>query len=134
MVETKTLYLPNEISNIICSYIQGPTHKIMNELYFYPLECLKLNRQYNFKHIHIPRLLKAIYTRCPYCINRLKPEEYIYSGKYEYCFNKKLCFDCLEKERFRLCFEMCELSVILLFCTFFWGSMLHIISVIEVSH
>ena len=126
--------LPNEICNIICSYIEGPTHKIIDELYFHPFECLKLNRKYNFKHIHIPRLLDAINRRCPYCITRLKPEEYIYSGKYEYCFNKKLCFECLEKERFRLWFELSELIFIILICTVVWSSILHVISVIEVSH
>ena len=126
--------LPNEISNIICSYIEGPNHKIIHELYFEPLECLKLNKKYNFKHIRITRLLDAINRRCPHCISLLKPEEYIYSGKYEYCFNKKLCFECLEKERFRLCFELSELILIILICIFVWSSILHVISAIEVSH
>jgi hypothetical protein len=119
--------LPNEISNIICSYIEGPTHKIIRDLYFHPLECLKLNRKYNFKHIDIPRLLDAINRRCPYCINRLNPKEYIYRGKYEIFFNKKLCFECLEKETFRLYFETCELILIILICIFVWLSMLHIV-------
>jgi hypothetical protein len=119
--------LPNEISNIICSYIEGPTNKIIRDLYFYPLECLKLNRKYNFKHIDIPRLLDAINRRCPYCINRLNPKEYIYRGKYEICFNKKLCFECLEKETFRLYFEICELILIVLIYMFLWLSMLHIV-------
>ena len=127
MVESKTLYLPNEISNIICSYIEGPTHKIMRDLYFDPIECLKLNKKYNFKHIHIPRLLDAIHRRCPYCINRLNPEEYVYRGKYEIFFNKKLCFNCLEKENFRLYIELSELILIILICIFVWSSILHFI-------
>ena len=119
--------LPNEISNIICSYIEGPTHKIIRDLYFHPLECLKLNRKYNFKHIYIPRLLDAINRRCPYCMHRLKPEEYVYRGKYEICFNKKLCFECLEKETFRLYCEIGELTIIILICMFVWGSIIHIV-------
>lgn len=126
--------LPNEISNIICSYIEGPTHKIIQDLYFDPIECLKLNKKYNFKHIHIPRLLDAINTRCPYCLNRLKPEEYLSRRMYEKCLNKKLCFDCLEKEKFRIIFELCEIVVILFMLAIIWLSILHIISVIEVSH
>ncbi len=133
--------LPNEISNIICSYIQGPTHKIIYELYFdpyynclNPYECLKLNKQYNFKHIHISRLLEAIDTRCPYCFCRLNPQEYLYRGFYEKYSGKKLCIQCLEKERFRVLFELFELLFILLICIIFWGSMLHVISMIEVSH
>jgi len=119
--------LPNEISNIICSYIEGPTNKIIRDLYFHPLECLKLNRKYNFKHIDIPRLLDAINRRCPYCINRLNAKEYIYRGKYEICFNKKLCFECLEKETFRLYFEICQLILVVLIYMFLWLSMLHIV-------
>jgi len=134
MVDTKTLYLPNEISNIICSYIESPTHKIIRDLYFYPLECLKLNKKYKFKHINIPRLLDAINRRCPYCMNRLNPEEYVYRGKYEICFNKKLCFECLEKERFRLCFEISELVFIILTCMIVWSSMLNIVCALENSH
>lgn len=134
MVETKTLYLPNEISNIICSYIEGPTNKIIKDLYFDPIICLKLNRNYNFKHIHIHRLLEAINTRCPYCTNPLNPQEYIYRGKYEICFNKKLCFECLKKERFRLCFEITELVFIILTCMIVWSSMLHIVWALEQSH
>jgi len=119
--------LPNEISNIICSYIEGPTHKIIRDLYFDPIICLKLNRKYNFKHIHMPRLLEAIYRCCPHCTNSLNPKEYIYRGKYEICFNKKLCFECLEKETFRLYFEIGELTLIIMICMFVWLSILHIV-------
>jgi len=122
--------LPNEISNIICSYIEGPTNKIIRDLYFDPIICLKLNRKYNFKHIHIPRLLEAIYRCCPHCTNPLNPEEYIHRGIYEKCSGKKLCRECLEKEKFRICFEFSELSLILLMCICVWSSILHIILVI----
>jgi hypothetical protein len=36
--------LPNEISNIICSYIESPTNKIIKDLYFNPIVSLKINR------------------------------------------------------------------------------------------
>lgn len=134
MVETKTLYLPNEISNIICSYIESPTHKLISNLYFDPIICLKLNRKYKFKHIDISRLLKAIDTRCPHCLNRLNSEEYIHRGIYEKCSGKKLCIQCLEKEKFRLWFELFELIFILLICMIVWSSMLHIVWALENSH
>jgi hypothetical protein len=128
------LDLPNELANIICSYVESPTYKLIRDLCFDPFyecinpyECLKLNKKYNFKHIHIPRLLDAINRRCPYCINRLKPEEYLYRGKYEICFNKKLCFECLEKETFRLYFEISELILIMLICIFVWSSILKVV-------
>jgi len=98
--------LPDEISNHICSYIEGPTNKIMKDLYFHPIKCLKLNRKYNFKHINIQRLLNAINEKCPHCLNRLNPEEYIHKSK--------LCFDCLEKYHFRSVFELSELIMFIL--------------------
>ena len=125
------LDLPNELANIICSYIESPTHKIIRDLFFDPFyncsnpyECLKLNKKYNFKHIHIPRLLKAIDTLCPHCYCRLYPEEYVYTGIYERCYRKKLCKECLEKETFRLCFEFSELLIILYIFIFIWLSIL----------
>jgi hypothetical protein len=135
------LDLPNELANIICSYIESPTHKIIRDLYFDPFyncinpyECLKLNKKYNFKHIHIPRLLKAIDTLCPHCYCRLYPEEYVYTGIYERFYRKKLCKECLDKEKFRICFEICELFVVLVIFTFIWLSIIHILIVIEFSH
>ena len=116
--------LPDEISNIICSYIESPTNKIIKELYFNPIHCLKLTRKYNFKHIHIPRLLKAIDTLCPHCYCRLYPEEYVYTGIYERFYRKKLCKECLDKEKFRICFEICELFVVLVIFTFIWLSII----------
>jgi hypothetical protein len=126
--------LPNEISNIICSYIESPTHKLIKELYFDPFydcsnpyECLKLNKKYNFKQIHMSRLLEAIDTLCPHCYCRLYPEEYIYCGIYERYYRKKLCKECLEKETFRLYFEIVELILILLIYMVVWGSIIHIV-------
>jgi hypothetical protein len=104
---------PNEILNIIFSYMQSPTSKIIKGLYFSPLHCLKLNKKYNFKHINIPRLLDAIYKSCPHCINSLDPSEYTHHGMYQICFNKKLCFKCIQKENFRIIFEFTEISFIL---------------------
>ena len=91
--------LPDEISNHICSYIEGPTNKIIKDLYFEPIKCLKLNRKYNFKHINIPRLLKAINEKCPHCLNRLSSEEYL----------NKICVVCLDRQHFRSIFELSEL-------------------------
>jgi len=105
---------PIEILNLICSYMQSPTSKIMKELYFHPIHCLKLNKKYNFKHINMPRLLDAIYVSCPHCINRLNPSEYTHHGVYQTCFKKKLCFECIQKEKFRIIFEYTEISFILI--------------------
>lgn len=105
--------LPNEMLNLICSYIQSPTSKIIKELYFHPIQCLKLNKKYNFKHINMSRLLDAIYVSCPHCTNRLNHTEYMQHGIYETCFRKKLCFDCIQKEKFRIIFEFSEISFIL---------------------
>jgi hypothetical protein len=124
--------LPNEISNIICSYIEGPTNKIMRELYFDPIYCLKLNKMYNFKHIHIPRLLEAIHKCCPHCLNRLNPEEYLYKGLYEECLNKRLCFECLKKENFRISFELCEMIFILLILTTTFSFLFYIIIILSI--
>jgi hypothetical protein len=130
MVESKT-YLPNEISNIICSYIQGPTHKIMQDLYFDPIACLKLNKTYNFKHLNIPRLLDAIHRRCPHCHNSLKPQEYLYRGTYEMVSMNRLCFDCLEKEKFRIFFELSELCILLIIYTIVWISITYMTLVLR---
>ena len=105
-----SMEFPNEILNLICSYIESPTSKIMKELYFHPIQCLKLNKKYNFKHINMSRLLDAIDITCPHCINRLNPSEYIHHGIYQTCFKKKLCFECIQKEKFRIIFEFTEIS------------------------
>jgi len=123
--------LPNEISNLICSYIESPTNKIIQNLYFDPLHCLKLNKRYNFKHIQIDRLLYAINTRCPNCLYRLTPEEYVYIASYEILFHKKLCFDCLQKEKTRMCFESSELIILIMLLVILWAYILHLVSMIE---
>jgi hypothetical protein len=119
------MWIPDEISNMICSYIEGPTHKIIKNLYnrvidniYYdfkePLDCLKMNKKYKFKHLNIERLLDAVGTACPHCWARIYPEEYLHRAPYEILTNKKLCFDCLEKEKFRLVFEYSEFIVLIL--------------------
>jgi len=108
---------PDELSNHICSYIEGPNNKIINNLYFEPIVALKINRKYNFKHMNINRLLHAINTKCPHCSNRLNPQEYLHKGPYEIITKKKLCFDCYEKEKLRIIFEYSELIVLILILT-----------------
>ena len=105
--------LPDEISNHICSYIEGPNNQIITNLYFEPIECLKLNRKYNFKHVNVQRLLVAINTTCPHCLNILNPQEYLHKGPYEIITEKKLCFECLEKEKSRLVFEYSEIVLLI---------------------
>ena len=105
--------LPDELANHICSYIEGPNNKIITNLYFEPIECLKLNRKYKFKHVNIQRLLVAINTRCPHCLNILNPQEYLYRSYYEIITGKKLCIDCLEKEKTRLAFEYSEFIILI---------------------
>lgn len=105
--------LPDELANRICSYIEGPNNKIITNLYFEPIECLKLNRKYNFKHVNIQRLLVAINTRCPHCLNILNPQEYLHKSPYEIITGKKLCVECFEKEKTRLVFEYSELVLLI---------------------
>jgi hypothetical protein len=119
------MYIPDEISNHICSYIEGPNNKIINELYdkvinnmWYiwfeePLDFLKLNKKYKFKHINIERLVNAIHTRCPHCWTCITPQEYLYKGLYEIITKKKLCFDCIEKEKTRVLIEYNELIILI---------------------
>ena len=121
------MWIPDELSNHICSYIEGPNNKIINDLYdkvinnmWYniwfeePLDFLKLNKKYNFKHVNIERLVNAMDTRCPHCLVAIYPQEYLYRGPYEIVSKKKLCFDCLEKENFRLVFECSELILMII--------------------
>lgn len=125
--------LPNEISNIICSYIESPTNQIIKDLYFDPIHCLKLNKNYNFKHLHIQRLLNAIHTECPHCWEKLKPHEFVYKGGYQIFFKKKLCFNCIEKETIRLCFEFSEMCLLLLIFPFIWFGILQMINAVEIT-
>jgi hypothetical protein len=82
----------------------------MKELYFDPFVCLKLNKQYNFKHMDIRRLLDAVNVKCPHCLNRLNPQEY----KTIRWFHKKLCTTCLQREQFRIAFELSEIVLMLI--------------------
>lgn len=95
---------PDEISNIICSYIESPTSKIIKNMNAFddPYECLKINKTYNFKHIHIPRLLNAIYSSCDRCRFRLTPQEYVHKDICELYFNQKMCFECIQYKKIKL--------------------------------
>jgi hypothetical protein len=108
------MWIPDEISNHICSYIEGPNNKIIRNLFSSPIELLKLNRRYNFKHVNIQRLLVAMNTTCPYCLNILTPQEYLHKDLYEIITEKKLCIECLEKEKNRLVFEYSELVLLII--------------------
>jgi hypothetical protein len=136
--------LPDEISNIICSYIESPTNKIINDLYnkvidniYYdfkePLDCLKMNKKYKFKHLNIERLLNAVGIACPHCWARIYPEEYLYRAPYEILTNKKLCFDCLGKENFRLVFEYSELTIMIIIFMYIWLSITYFINIFKLE-
>lgn len=112
------LDLPDELSNLICSYMEGSTNKIMKTFDFDPILCLKLNKHYNFKHIDIKRLLDAINTKCPFCLNQLNSHEYLHQSIYELWLDKKLCTTCLQREKFRIAFEASE--IILMFIITFY--------------
>ena len=119
---------PNEVSNHICSYIESPTSKIIKGLFFKPMHCLKLNKKYNYVHVNMPRLINALRSRCPHCITRLNPHEYIFISLYEKMLNKKLCFECLEKEKYRLVFEFSELIILLIIILCTWSYAMYIIT------
>lgn len=109
--------LPDDVCNLICSYMEGSTNQIMKIFNFFdPIVCLKLNKQYNFKLIKIKRLLDAVNTKCPHCLNRLTPLEY--KSIHEIWFHKKLCSTCLQREQFRIAFEASEI-VLMLIVTFY---------------
>lgn len=107
---------PDEISNIICSYIESPTSKIINDLNMFddPYECLKINKKYDFKHIHVPRLVNAIQRSCDRCMFRLTSEEYIHKDICELCFNQKMCFECIEYKKLKFYYTLSE-SFLLMF-------------------
>jgi len=95
---------PDEISNIICSYVESPTSKIIKNMNMFddPYDCLKINKTYNFKHIHVPRLLNAIYSSCDRCRFRLTPQEYLHKDICELLFNQKMCFECIQDKKLKL--------------------------------
>lgn len=106
---------PDEISNIICSYIESPTSNIIKKMIIFdePYECLKINKIYNFKHIHIPRLLNAICRCCDRCRFRLTPEEYIHKDMYELFLKQKMCFECIQDKKLKIYYTSCESFVLL---------------------
>jgi len=107
---------PDEISNIICSYVESPTSKIIKNMNMFddPYDCLKINKKYNFKHIHVPRLLNAIYSSCDRCRFRLTPQEYLHKDTYELFFKQKMCFECIQDKKIKLYYTTSEYCV--LFC------------------
>jgi hypothetical protein len=106
---------PDEISNIICSYIESPTSKIIKDLNIFddPYECLKINKTYDFKHIHVPRLVNAICRCCDRCRFRLTPEEYIHKDMYELFLKQKMCFECIQDKKLKIYYTSCESFVLL---------------------
>jgi hypothetical protein len=129
-----SLYLPDEISNLICSYMEGSTNQIMKTFgFFQPIKCLKLNKQYNFKHLHLKRLINAVNTKCPYCLNRLIPQEYVYKSIHEALFHKKLCTTCLQREQFRIVFEGSEIILILIITFYIFISILYFSSIYPIE-
>lgn len=100
---------PDEISNIICSYVESPTSKIIKGMNMFddPYECLKINKTYDFKHIHVPRLLDAIHTSCDRCRFRLTPQEFINKDTYVF-FKHKMCFECIQDKKIKLYYTTCE--------------------------
>lgn len=114
---------PDEVSNLICSYIEGSTNKIMKDLFFDPIVCLKLNKQYNFKHIDINRLIDAVNTKCPHCLNRLNPQEYLCIN--ETWFHKKLCTTCLQREHYRIAFEAYEIILMIIIIIYIFSTILY---------
>jgi hypothetical protein len=93
--------------------------------FFQPIKCLKLNKQYNFKHLHLKRLIDAINTKCNHCLNRLNPQEYLYKDIYEIWFHKKLCTTCLQREQFRIAFETSEIILMLIITFYMFVSILY---------
>lgn len=126
--------LPDEISNLICSYMEGSTNKIMKTFgFFQPIKCLKLNKQYNFKHLHLKRLIDAVNTKCPNCLNRLNPNEYVYNSIHELWFHKKLCTTCLQREQFRITFEVSEIILMLIVTFYMFVSILYFSSIYPIE-
>ena len=129
-----SLYLPDEVSNLICSYMEGSTNQIMKTFgFFQPIKCLKLNKQYNYKHLHLKRLINAVNTKCPYCLNQLNPQEYLYKSIHELLFHKKLCTICLQREQFRIAFEASEIILMLIIIFYMFVSILYFSSIYPIE-
>jgi len=133
-MKTKSYDLPVELSNLICSYIEGSTNQIMKTFGFFdPIKCLKLNKQYNFKHLHMKRLLDAVNTKCSHCLNHLKCQEFLYKDIYEIWFHKKLCTTCLQREKFRTVFEASEIILMLIITFYMIVSILYFSSIYPID-
>ena len=66
--------LPDELINYIFTYCQGSTNKVVKKYIKYSNKLLtgiiglsKINREYGFKIIKLPRLIKSICYHCPVC-------------------------------------------------------------------
>jgi len=127
------LLFPNEICNHICSYIESPTNKIMKELKFHfePIDCLKLNKKYNFKHIEVHRLNIVLNTKCVHCLNTLDPNYYTRQKILERIFEIKLCTDCSEKNSIRIIFESCELLLIIMLFIHVWVTVTCVLTILQ---
>ena len=106
---------PDEISNIVCSYIESPTNELIKNMNMFdtPYQCLKLNKKYNFKHIDIPRLLNAIYCSCDRCRFRLTPQEYVHKDIYELILKQKMCFECIQDKKIKMYYGSTEYFVLI---------------------
>ena len=121
---------PNEISNHICSYIEGSTNKIIKDIcYWNGLDLLRINKKYRYNHININRLLNVINIRCPYCINRLTPEEFLYKGIFEVIQLKKLCFECEAREKCRITFEFTQSILFIIIFIVVWISFIKFLNI-----
>lgn len=129
-MKIKSHNLPDELSNLICSYMEGSTNQIMKTFDFFdPIKCLKLNKQYNFKHLHMKRLIDAVNTKCSHCLNNLNSQEYLYKDIYEIWFHKKLCTTCLQREQFRIVFEASEIILMLIIMFYMFVNILYFSSI-----
>jgi hypothetical protein len=126
--------LPDEVSNLICSYMEGSTNQIMKTFgFFQPIKCLKINKEYKFKHLNIKRLLDAVNTKCHHCLNRLNPQEFVYKSIHEIWSHKKLCSNCLQREQFRIVFEASEIVLMLIITIYMIGSILYFSSIYPIE-
>jgi hypothetical protein len=124
---------PNEMLNLIFSYMQSPTSKIMKGLYFHPIDCLKLNKKYNFKHIEVNRLNTVLNKKCCHCLNILDPKYYTRQKIYEQIFKIQLCTECSVKNNMRIMFESGELLLILLLFIHVWITTACVMTILQIK-
>jgi len=92
--------LPDELINYIFTYCQGSTNKVVKKYIKYSKKLLtgliglsKINREYGFKIIQMPRLIKSICYHCPVCHIQLLSFEYKSNINYH---GERMCSrDCL---------------------------------------